>query len=376
MAKPEPFNGKEFKRFWRTSTLYILDNASDFRADENKILFVLSFMTKELAELWAQNYVDRAIEQNAGSFGTWDQFTSEIRESFENKNARQEAQVKLETLKQGQQTAEEFFQRFELLRREAGFTSEIHRNYLIGLLERNMEEAVIDTVYMQYPLPVNYEEWKEKIIGLDSLRRRRMANKQASKAAQPRRTPEQRPHQPEQILTALTNEFAPPISGLGPARSGRSKSMDFAKAQRLRVCFRCGQEGHIGKFCPERKNPAPSGETIKLDVRKLERSELEELVNKWKSIHQQVPVKEKTVKSKNNYFSSTASSTALGFNNIIKNDKNPKINIPVLVPDCYVPKVESVSQERSTTRSVFNSLKPEKYLIPQKRKRPSLKHKV
>jgi hypothetical protein len=126
LAKPAVFNGKEFKGGWRTVLLYILGNNIDFPNDRDKILFALSFMTEGLAEKWSQNYVDWAIGENNEDFGMWEHFCQKIKESFENKNARQEAQGRLDNLFQGKWTAEEFFQQFELLHCKAGFTDEEH----------------------------------------------------------------------------------------------------------------------------------------------------------------------------------------------------------------------------------------------------------
>jgi hypothetical protein len=167
LAKPAVFNGKEFKRWWRTVLLYILGNELDFPGGQDKIFFALSFMTEGLAEKWSQNYVDWAIE-NGGDFGMWERFCQKIKESFENKNARQEAQGRLDNLFQGKWTAEEFFQQFELLCRKAGFTDTEHHNYLIALLEKNMDGVLIDQMYTTVPLPDDYEVWKTKITAFVS----------------------------------------------------------------------------------------------------------------------------------------------------------------------------------------------------------------
>jgi hypothetical protein len=67
------------------------------------------------AKGWVANFTDTVINKKGGNFGTWTEFTGELKGSFENKNTRQNAQNKLEALKQGTQTAEEYFQQFELL---------------------------------------------------------------------------------------------------------------------------------------------------------------------------------------------------------------------------------------------------------------------
>ena len=49
VAKPDTFDGKDFKRWWRTIQIYLAANAINFKNDSGKILFVLSFMKNGLA---------------------------------------------------------------------------------------------------------------------------------------------------------------------------------------------------------------------------------------------------------------------------------------------------------------------------------------
>ena len=116
LAKPAEFSGKDFKSWWRSVQLYTLGNKRDFTTDESKILFALSDMKGGLAEKWANNFEDKVIDEKSGNFVTWAKFTAEMKGSFKNKNGRQDAQNKLEALKQGTQTAEEYFRQFELYR--------------------------------------------------------------------------------------------------------------------------------------------------------------------------------------------------------------------------------------------------------------------
>ena len=214
LAKPAVFNGQDFRGWWRSVSLYLLGNERDFTTDQDKILFALSFMTQGGAEQWSQNFVEAAIEDD--DFGTWKEFTKEIKKSFENKNQKREAQAALDRLVQGKQMAEEFFQKFELLRREAGFVEEEHHAFLIGLLEKNIDDVLIDHVYNVTPLPDDYEVWKEKILAFDSSKHRQAAVKAMKNSSWHPYTPATSTPRP----AASTSQAAKPITTFVPLANG------------------------------------------------------------------------------------------------------------------------------------------------------------
>ena len=63
-AKPTTFSGKDYKSFARSCMLYLQAARHDFDDDEQKILFVLSFMTEGLASEWAHNFIDEVAAES------------------------------------------------------------------------------------------------------------------------------------------------------------------------------------------------------------------------------------------------------------------------------------------------------------------------
>jgi hypothetical protein len=63
-ALPDVFNGtkEEYRWFRRQFRLFITANRSSFRSEQAMIWFVLSYMKGGDAELWANAYVDKALE--------------------------------------------------------------------------------------------------------------------------------------------------------------------------------------------------------------------------------------------------------------------------------------------------------------------------
>ena len=243
--------------------LYIHANQKAFPTDESKILFALSFMTEGMPVTWALDFNEEVMSRTVWNFGTWAAFKDKLKVSFEDKEKAKNTHTALHQLKQGTQTADEFFLQFELLCRAAGITDD---GELVAFLEGGAINRKILTqiYYSNDKLPENYEAWKKKIIKIDGLHRRmKMWDTPAPRPAyRPLPTPpcpaqwnpprQQAPAQPAAAIPATSN-WRP---GTGKTYGGLGKPMDLDEARRQNVCYKCQQPGHIGKFCPNFKPPA------------------------------------------------------------------------------------------------------------------------
>lgn len=170
VARPSDFDSKDYKLFRRQYAIYIMANRDSFVTDEEKILFILSCMKGGLAGQWAENEHEKIIEDGYIS-SSFREFEERLQGTFSDPNKERNAQHQLSTTRQGfNESAEEFFQKFELNRRAAGYSTG-HDSYLIELLERNLKRDIVKTIYTQ-DLPDSYEGWKRKAIRLDQQERR------------------------------------------------------------------------------------------------------------------------------------------------------------------------------------------------------------
>jgi Ty3 transposon capsid-like protein len=102
--KPNEFDGTptNLRGFLREVQIYI--RAKKITDDEEKILFMLSYMTKKTAADWAQHFFDT---HESTSFGLWTAFLAQVRAMFEDKTTCQDAREKLEHYRQGAQRINE-----------------------------------------------------------------------------------------------------------------------------------------------------------------------------------------------------------------------------------------------------------------------------
>ena len=182
---------------------------------------------------------------------------------FEDKEKAKNTHTALHQLKQGSRTAEDFFLQFELLQQAAGISD---KGELIAFLEGGaIDRKILTQIYsLNTELPDSYDNWKKKIITIDGLHQRMklwdapgswpMYRPLPTPPCQAQWNPprQQTPAQPAASSSSVLN-WRP---GTGRTYGGLGKPMDLDKARRLNVCIKCGQKGHIGKFCPNYRPPA------------------------------------------------------------------------------------------------------------------------
>jgi hypothetical protein len=77
------------------------------------IWFTLSYMKGREAELWANTYVNQALETN--DWGTWEEFLNKLARDFGNKEELHHTLEELGKLQQGKKMAAKYFLKFEQL---------------------------------------------------------------------------------------------------------------------------------------------------------------------------------------------------------------------------------------------------------------------
>jgi hypothetical protein len=310
VAEPKPFDGDshKFKNFLYEIQLYFQAYSATFNDDDKKIIFVLGYLREGLAAQLRQNFLEAHTNATTGilTLGTYASFLQELKDTFTDPNEATNQRQALEVLKQKSLTAEEFFLQFDTLRRAAGYgDATMHGQFLIGLLERNLNYALIDHIYNINPLPTTYAAYKAAALTLDALHRRKEQIRQYR----------QNPHASHPHHHAPLSHNIDRRDASGVTFGGRGKPMDidaqrYGRRNRRRfhtrqlydpnqpsgsasaagpsqpktdkpACFNCGSLEHFAKNCPE---PKRQQQPRRFDVRALSDDEKKEVLAELKEL--------------------------------------------------------------------------------------------
>ncbi|KAG1844731.1 hypothetical protein C8R48DRAFT_678342 [Suillus tomentosus] len=111
LSRPDDFSGVKgavsFKTWWRQVRVMFKAEPKIFTDDKKKVLFATSCMKGGSAGLWADNYTEEQFSLPSAQRWSFVDFEAALKASFDDANAKHEAQHQLELLKQGSLTAEE-----------------------------------------------------------------------------------------------------------------------------------------------------------------------------------------------------------------------------------------------------------------------------
>jgi hypothetical protein len=119
-------NRDDLENFIRECSLYMILNGTVYDTDEKKIIFMLSFMTEGTARAWKEAFVRDVIGQPGpiNNFGTLRQFIDNLKKVFEAPDAEGDARAKLQQLKQGKDSVDEYMAQFRILAGKAKMTDD------------------------------------------------------------------------------------------------------------------------------------------------------------------------------------------------------------------------------------------------------------
>ncbi len=157
----------KYKSWWQSMFTYVRNKKNNITSDSKRIDVVLSYIRGDHVDAWVQNYSDQNFNEKREEWrASWAQFKEHLKEQFVDSNLVRDARDQIERLRQRQDTAQDFFQKFEILLTQAEYSKD--DTYVVHLLETNINEKIIDQIYgSRDGLPEEYKDWKKQIIQID-----------------------------------------------------------------------------------------------------------------------------------------------------------------------------------------------------------------
>lgn len=244
VAPPDPFDGtlSNTETFLSQLVLYFAGKEHEMPADLDKITFALSYMKGGTAGPWAKKKV-KEFAASSRVEQTWDQFRDEFLSVFGDPDFAGTAREKMEHLKQGNQTADEYVAKFRELKDDTGYNDAA----LMDRFEKGLNSALVDKIYALPEMPQNLDHWVLWATKLDRQWRKRETRRKAggtspvAKQLTRSSTPTSVPPPRSPALTQLTQVVPMEVD----AGKKNFKSI---------LCYKCRKTGHIARNCPSTVN--------------------------------------------------------------------------------------------------------------------------
>jgi Retrotransposon gag protein len=242
VAPPDLYDGtpSNLETFISQLALYLFNKGY---SDHDRISFSLSYMKGGTAGPWAKQKVQEFIK-NDGISQTYVDFLKELRETFGDPDPASTARHKLNLLKQGSQSVDEYVAKFREYKDDTGYNDAA----LVEHFEKGLNSALVDKIYALPEMPSTLKDWISWSTKLDRQWRQREVKKKAAgnfNTTKPNNTPRQ------------TSNFAPfvnPPKAVTPSKEPDVVPMEVDSgwrrvASKPIVCYKCRKPGHIAKHC-------------------------------------------------------------------------------------------------------------------------------
>lgn len=159
LGQPSAFDGDPTKaRAWiNNAQLHLLVNKVVYDHDDKKVAYVLSFMTKGSAGLWALTETETALKRNPQSFGSWNNFLTRFNNCFILENTKDQAIAWLSTARTSDKIPLlKFISKFK---NNAALSEIKNEDTLINFFLRGIPTQIMKRMYSMDTIPTTVQKW-------------------------------------------------------------------------------------------------------------------------------------------------------------------------------------------------------------------------
>ena len=257
VATPEPFDGSMSKAESFLSQCLLYFYGRGITGDFNRVICALSFMKSGNADKWARMKIQQ-LDPNFCEEVSWEVFVSEFRATFGDPNPGATARHKMNQLKQGTNTADQYVADFRLLVQD----TEYNDAALVEKFQNGLNSSLVDRIYNLPQMPSTLDGWISWALRLDRQWRQRESTKRTSvnpfsKQSLSPQTPARPQAKPFHSSPSVSSP--PPAPQSTPAQQKSSDVVPMEvdsgwKSVRPLVCFKCRKPGHKAVNCRSNVN--------------------------------------------------------------------------------------------------------------------------
>ena len=249
LKTPTPYSGKceDLQKFLQEVKIYLWENKSLYPTNDDKILFIISYMSDGDANTWKEEFfeaTEQAAAQNNSpdpTLGTYEEFIKKLTDHFSPYDAPKDAIHKMKEMQMNNTPIEEHVAKFKMLVTKSKLAkNDAVVEYFRETLPFSLQKKIMDLPTQ----PTNLEEWYTWAIQLQNnyIRMRSAIAKSQNKGSQQRGNNTQNTRKPPAP--------APRWFYFELTRDPNTMDIDYmstdnqSDAMKKGLCFKCGKPGH------------------------------------------------------------------------------------------------------------------------------------